>query len=126
MVGTFIAGWSDFFTSPEPGFLFQDVINGVMGQDHHGTFIFQVDRFVSFKKHFSNMGSIYRMQVSCHFGCVGSSLCCSLVLILDVNPSVSPPVVGNDSFPCEGKKRCVFPESALSDCISRFTFLILV
>lgn len=113
MVGTFIAGWSDFFTSPEPGFLFQDVINGVMGQDHHGTFI-------------SNMGSIYRMQVSCHFGCVGSSLCCSLVLILDVNPSVSPPVVGNDSFPCEGKKRCVFPESALSDCISRFTFLILV
>lgn len=126
MDGTFIAGLSDPFTSPEPGFLFQDVINGVMGQDHHGTFIFQVDRFVSFKKYFSNMGSIYHMQVSRHLGCVGSSLCCSQVLILDVNPSVSPSVVGNVSFPCEAKKRCGFPESALSDCISRFTFLILV
>ena len=61
------------------------------------------------------------MQVSCHFACVGFSLCCSQVLTLDVNPSVSPPVVGDDSSPCEVEKRCVFRfESALSDCIVRF------
>ena len=63
------------------------------------------------------------MQVSCHFGCVGFSLCCSQVLTLDVNPSVSPPVVGDDSFPCEVKKRCVFrfessfSQIALSDLL---------
>lgn len=77
MGGTFIAGLSDFFTSPEPGFLFQDVINGVMGQDHHGAFIFQVDRFVCSRNTFQTW--VQFTACKCHVTSVVLVLPCAVV-----------------------------------------------